>query len=1398
MEQRDPSDYRIGWICALPLEFTAAVAVLDAVHPDLPHDENDTNAYRFGQVGQQNVIVAGLPSGVYGLTSAARVATNLRRSFPSVKYCLVVGIGGGAPILPKNDIRLGDVVVSHPIPGCGGVLQYDYGKLVNTGKFEQTGVLNKPPDIFLSAITKFKSAYPPPGKEIEEFVSRVLNSGSLGPPQTSKKRKNREDDTIETKDIFECLEALGGTNPTDDKNRIESSKDKPIGDSISWILNGQNFKQWLAIKDKPILRISGDPGKGKTMIMISLIDHMTEMFDRDTGSKIAISYFFCQATDSRLNNALAVVKGLLSQLISNPRYPSLVRYLKSEIDIRGKNYFEDPNAFYALERILLNVCADPQYNTFYFLVDALDECIGDLDRLLKLICSTCAKASRIRWLVTSRNRPEIEAQFEYAGLQLQISLEEHGEQINTTAEAYIHSKLQELCIKKRYRVDIQEQVGQLLREKAGGTFLWVHLACKELEKVYSYNAVATLNGLPSGLNGFYGEMLKYLDRSGYNNDVELCSKILSAMVAAFRPLSLQEMVTIAELPSEMNEIDVEVQVKSCGSFLTIHKRIVSFVHQSAKDFLDNNIGSRLIIPNGLGYQHQEIFTRSMRQLEKELRTDICSLKRLDFAVKDLKAEHRDVIDHLRYACYYWVDHLALAEPRMAKAELVSKFLEEHLLHWMELMILLDHTFDIVTMAKWLGTTMEGASNKYLETLLYDFRRFSQYHKAVVCNTPLQLYSSCLVFSPEHSIIKSLFRPMVPKCIRQTHSLKKEWGSLVQIFQPPNKGTLFDIGMIALSNDDKTLAVGLKPGTHNLILWDVSSGAILQHLLTSNGDVINWLSLEFSPNNQMIAEVPHPWRTSIIWIPGTAPKLVFASTLKDLWLLHVDRASGSVSDQFYQAISKNYDEYGWRSKTLSREFDLPCEPSSQVHQGMQEISLIHFATSHQLLVATPSGFCILNLDSGCIEGIVEVYASTRQPQLLRDGMWLAFNPSRNINPFPELELFEIYDAYSGKLLRQLRFDIRTLEGMADFPRPLILNSNATQYFTAHEGAIGIFEIPSEDAPHEVQLASPSSMAASPNGRYLAICQRGFITLWDSESISPPQTWDAIGDESGRELQNRENFSLALGGRDDNGVTELEFSPDNNLLVFRTNRIIKIWDVQSGSLLGTLDDWYDCLYRERVAELRVKHLDQEAGTNSPDIRSDFYDHPYETDRVWCKGFSFTGKLAFMSSWDNDARVQLRTFDPSLTVKTTCLLVSFRTQYDRSNPDPFMNYTFCTDIKFSPDGSLLVTESCGVVTLWDTASGQKLCTFGGENCGVTGSIPDRTLTNFFSNGQKLIVALHTERSLRFTIYSLEPLKPEPVMGLSHTQIWSSDLLLPQNLVAPQLSLTTDPLSLISTGAL
>ncbi|KAK6544893.1 hypothetical protein TWF694_001572 [Orbilia ellipsospora] len=83
MDRRlESDDYDLGWIFALLVEFTAAVAILDEIHPWLPpQSELDDNAYEFGRVGSYNIIAC-LPNGVYGLTSAANVASHMRRSFP--------------------------------------------------------------------------------------------------------------------------------------------------------------------------------------------------------------------------------------------------------------------------------------------------------------------------------------------------------------------------------------------------------------------------------------------------------------------------------------------------------------------------------------------------------------------------------------------------------------------------------------------------------------------------------------------------------------------------------------------------------------------------------------------------------------------------------------------------------------------------------------------------------------------------------------------------------------------------------------------------------------------------------------------------------------------------------------------------------------------------------------------------------------------------------------------------------------------------------------------------------------------------------------------------------------------------------------------------------------------
>ena len=90
-------DYTVGWISALPVELAAAAELLDEEHEDLPQDSTDNNVYTFGRIGEHNVVIACLPAGQMGTNSAAMVASQMKSRFPSIRFSLIVGIGGGVP-----------------------------------------------------------------------------------------------------------------------------------------------------------------------------------------------------------------------------------------------------------------------------------------------------------------------------------------------------------------------------------------------------------------------------------------------------------------------------------------------------------------------------------------------------------------------------------------------------------------------------------------------------------------------------------------------------------------------------------------------------------------------------------------------------------------------------------------------------------------------------------------------------------------------------------------------------------------------------------------------------------------------------------------------------------------------------------------------------------------------------------------------------------------------------------------------------------------------------------------------------------------------------------------------------------------------------------------------------
>ncbi|KAL7783395.1 ankyrin repeat-containing domain protein [Trichoderma afarasin] len=170
----NPNGYTVGWICAISTEYVAAQAFLDEKHEGPEYvSPNDNNDYTLGKIGKHNVVIAVLPGGEYGIASAAIVARDMLHSFPNVRIGLMVGIGGGVPS-QKHDIRLGDIVVSVPRDGKGGVFQYDFGKTIQNQSFCTTGFLSQPPTVLLTAINGLQAQYEIDGHQLEEAINNVL------------------------------------------------------------------------------------------------------------------------------------------------------------------------------------------------------------------------------------------------------------------------------------------------------------------------------------------------------------------------------------------------------------------------------------------------------------------------------------------------------------------------------------------------------------------------------------------------------------------------------------------------------------------------------------------------------------------------------------------------------------------------------------------------------------------------------------------------------------------------------------------------------------------------------------------------------------------------------------------------------------------------------------------------------------------------------------------------------------------------------------------------------------------------------------------------------------------------------------------------------------------------
>jgi NACHT domain len=506
----------------------------------------------------------------------------------------------------------------------------------------------------------------------------------------------------------QCLRDLRLTDPRHDKDRIEASKDHLLKDSCSWIFEDSAFHGWWTRHDSRFLWIHGDPGKGKTMMIMALISEVLRRLEAKPGSGTLV-YFFCQSTSRDLNNTVSVLRGLIYFLVDQQR--TLIRYLRRRHDSAGRQWFEGPNALYALRDVLSEILKDPSLGNVYLMIDALDECDPDIYQLLKWIVRNNSDLShKIKWLATSRNEPAITEQLG-RGRQLHTSLELNSLHVSRAVDEFIDCKVRELTDSKGYSSELRDFIRNYLLKNADGTFLWVALVCKALERVRAQKAKLLLQKFSAGLEPLYERMMEQVQHQADEEDANLCKRILRSVTLAFRPLQLQEIAIFANLSDDPQSL--EDLVGLCGSFLTIRQKTAYFVHQSAKDYFNSGKGSAIFY-SGQADEHRSIARLCLKLMSDALKRDICNLQKPGACTSEIQSSILELClpIHIQYACQYWVDHLQQAGHGQQETiglcdnGEVHTFLQHHFLHWVEALSLAGRLSEGVLAIMKLETLLE--------------------------------------------------------------------------------------------------------------------------------------------------------------------------------------------------------------------------------------------------------------------------------------------------------------------------------------------------------------------------------------------------------------------------------------------------------------------------------------------------------------------------------------------------------------------------------------------------------------------------------------------------------------------------------------------------------------------
>jgi nucleoside phosphorylase len=379
------------------------------------------------------------------------------------------------------------------------------------------------------------------------------------------------------------LDALLLTRPEVDRKSLVALKGRRVDGTCEWLIQHPHYQEWLADANRPLLWISGGPGKGKTMLAIYITEVLQPVVD---AADNVLLYYFCSNRDKNRNTALTIMRGILHQWID--LCPILAKDIKISFDGTETTKYTI-SSFAALWRVFLTLLQQSTASQVVCVLDGLDECEKEsLKQLLDAVMNYLSKSGetsrpRLKLIILSRPQPAVlESKL---GQYPQIQLDDSDTEISHDVERYIVAKVAELASEQNLSEDMVAQVQQTLLAGADGTFLWVGFVANELQGRSWSRIDEVLRHVPKGLGGIYQRLLQQI------GDKKALVPILQWVVLAARPLTLEELTVAAGIKTAGALPATQVtknRLRTGGLLVKVEGDVVNLVHESAKEFFQSD------------------------------------------------------------------------------------------------------------------------------------------------------------------------------------------------------------------------------------------------------------------------------------------------------------------------------------------------------------------------------------------------------------------------------------------------------------------------------------------------------------------------------------------------------------------------------------------------------------------------------------------------------------------------------------------------------------------------------------------------------------------------------------------------------------------------------------------